>query len=188
VEKAQEHRIYDNEEIKNMITALGVTFGTPEDDKALNMNKLRYHKIIIMTDADVDGSHIRTLILTFFFRYMKDLIENGYVYIALPPLYLVKKGREERYCWTEEEREAFVKELSKGKEDSVGVQRYKGLGEMNPEQLWTTTMDPAKRSLKQVSIESAAEADHLFSMLMGDEVAPRREFIEKNAKYARIDI
>jgi DNA gyrase subunit B len=188
VEKAQEHRIYDNEEIKNMITALGVTFGTPEDDKALNMNKLRYHKIIIMTDADVDGSHIRTLILTFFFRYMKDLIENGYVYIALPPLYLVKKGREERYCWTEEEREAIVKALAGGKEDSVGVQRYKGLGEMNPEQLWTTTMDPAKRSLKQVSIESAAEADHLFSMLMGDEVAPRREFIEKNAKYARVDI
>ncbi|HZI24960.1 MAG TPA: DNA topoisomerase (ATP-hydrolyzing) subunit B [Chryseolinea sp.] len=188
VEKAQEHRIYDNEEIKNMITALGVTFGTPEDDKALNMNKLRYHKVIIMTDADVDGSHIRTLILTFFFRYMKDLIENGYVYIALPPLYLVKKGREERYCWTEEEREAIVKQLSGGKEDSVGIQRYKGLGEMNPEQLWTTTMDPAKRSLKQVSIESAAEADHLFSMLMGDEVAPRREFIEKNAKYARIDI
>ncbi len=188
VEKAQEHRIYDNEEIKNMITALGVSFGTPEDDKALNMNKLRYHKIIIMTDADVDGSHIRTLILTFFFRYMKDLIENGYVYIALPPLYLVKKGREERYCWTEEEREAIVKALAGGKEDSVGVQRYKGLGEMNPEQLWTTTMDPAKRSLKQVSIESAAEADHLFSMLMGDEVAPRREFIEKNAKYARVDI
>lgn len=188
VEKAQEHRIYDNEEIKNMITALGVTFGTPEDDKALNMNKLRYHKVIIMTDADVDGSHIRTLILTFFFRYMRDLIESGYVYIALPPLYLVKKGREERYCWTEEEREVIVKELGGGKDDSVGVQRYKGLGEMNPEQLWTTTMDPAKRSLKQVSIESAAEADHLFSMLMGDEVAPRREFIEKNAKYARIDI
>ena len=188
VEKAQEHRIYDNEEIKNMITALGVTFGTPEDDKALNMHKLRYHKIIIMTDADVDGSHIRTLILTFFFRYMKDLIESGYVYIALPPLYLVKKGKEERYCWTEEEREIIVKQLAGGKEDSVGVQRYKGLGEMNPEQLWTTTMDPARRSLKQVSIESAAEADHLFSMLMGDEVAPRREFIEKNAKYARVDI
>jgi DNA gyrase subunit B len=188
VEKAQEHRIYDNEEIKNMITALGVSFGTPDDDKALNMNKLRYHKVIIMTDADVDGSHIRTLILTFFFRYMRDLIESGYVYIALPPLYLVKKGREERYCWTEEEREVIVKELGGGKEDSVGVQRYKGLGEMNPEQLWTTTMDPSKRSLKQVSIESAAEADHLFSMLMGDEVAPRREFIEKNAKYARIDI
>jgi DNA gyrase subunit B len=188
VEKAQEHKIYENEEIKNMITALGVSFGTVDDDKALNLTKLRYHKIIIMTDADVDGSHIRTLILTFFFRYMKDLIENGYVYIALPPLYLVKKGKEERYCWTEEERAGFVKELAAGKEDSVGVQRYKGLGEMNPEQLWTTTMDPAKRSLKQVSIESAAEADHLFSMLMGDEVAPRREFIEKNAKYARIDV
>jgi len=188
VEKAQEHRIYDNEEIKNMITALGVSFGTPEDDKALNLNKLRYHKVIIMTDADVDGSHIRTLILTFFFRYMRDLIENGYVYIAIPPLYLVKKGKEERYCWTEEERELIVKELGAGKEDSVGVQRYKGLGEMNPEQLWSTTMDPSKRSLKQVSIESAAEADHLFSMLMGDEVAPRREFIEKNAKYARVDV
>lgn len=188
VEKAQEHKIYENEEIKNIITALGVSFGTVDDNKALNLNKLRYHKIIIMTDADVDGSHIRTLILTFFFRYMKDLIENGYVYIALPPLYLVKKGREERYCWTEEERELIVKELAGGKEDSVNIQRYKGLGEMNPEQLWTTTMDPAKRSLKQVSIESAAEADHLFSMLMGDEVAPRREFIEKNAKYARIDI
>jgi len=188
VEKAQEHKIYDNEEIKNIITALGVSFGTIEDDKALNLNKLRYHKIIIMTDADVDGSHIRTLILTFFFRYMRELIERGFVYIALPPLYLVKKGKEERYCWTEEERMALVKELGGGKEDSVHVQRYKGLGEMNPEQLWSTTMDPARRSLKLVSIESAAEADHLFSMLMGDEVAPRREFIEKNAKYARIDI
>lgn len=188
VEKAQEHRIYDNEEIKNMITALGVSFGTPDDDKALNMTKLRYHKVIIMTDADVDGSHIRTLILTFFFRYMRGLIENGYIYIAQPPLYLVKKGKTERYCWTEEERNAIVKELGEGKEDSVGVQRYKGLGEMNPEQLWTTTMDPSKRTLKQVSIESAAEADHLFSMLMGDEVAPRREFIEKNAKYARVDV
>jgi DNA gyrase subunit B len=189
VEKAQEHKIYENEEIKNMITALGVSFGTAEDNKALNLTKLRYHKVIIMTDADVDGSHIRTLILTFFFRYMRDLIEQGYVYIALPPLYLLKKGREERYCWNEEEREAIVKELSKGgNEDSVGVQRYKGLGEMNPEQLWSTTMDPSRRTLKQVSIESAAEADHLFSMLMGDEVAPRREFIEKNAKYARIDI
>ena len=188
VEKAQEHRIYENEEIKNMITALGVSFGTQEDDKALNMTKLRYHKIIIMTDADVDGSHIRTLILTFFFRYMRGLIENGYVYIAQPPLYLVKKGKIERYCWNEEERNAIIKELAEGKEDSVGVQRYKGLGEMNPEQLWTTTMDPTKRTLKQVSIESAAEADHLFSMLMGDEVAPRREFIEKNAKYARVDV
>ncbi len=187
VEKAQEHKIYANEEIKNIITALGVSFGTAEDGKALNLSKLRYHKIIIMTDADVDGSHIRTLILTFFFRYMRELIENGYVYIALPPLYLVKKGREERYCWTEEEREAVVKELGGGKDDSVTVQRYKGLGEMNPEQLWATTMDPARRTLKQVTIESAAEADHLFSMLMGDEVAPRREFIEKNARYARID-
>ena len=189
VEKAQEHKIYENEEIKNMITALGVSFGTEDGHKALNMKKLRYHKIIIMTDADVDGSHIRTLILTFFFRYMRDLIENGYVYIALPPLYLLKKGKDERYCWTEEEREKLVKEMSgEGKEDSVGIQRYKGLGEMNPEQLWSTTMDPDKRSLKQVSIESAAEADHLFSMLMGDEVAPRRDFIEKNAKYAKIDI
>jgi DNA gyrase subunit B len=188
VEKAQEHKIYENEEIKNIITALGVSFGTAEDGKALNLSRLRYHKVIIMTDADVDGSHIRTLILTFFFRYMKELIENGYVYIALPPLYLVKKGKEERYCWTEEERESTVRELSGGKEDSVNVQRYKGLGEMNPEQLWTTTMDPSRRTLKQVSIESAAEADHLFSMLMGDEVAPRREFIEKNARYARIDI
>ena len=188
VEKAQEHRIYDNEEIKNMITALGVSFGTPEDDKALNMVKLRYHKVVIMTDADVDGSHIRTLILTFFFRYMRGLLENGYIYIAQPPLYLVKKGKEERYCWTEEERTAIIQELAGGKEDSVHIQRYKGLGEMNPEQLWSTTMDPARRTLKQVSIESAAEADHLFSMLMGDEVAPRRDFIEKNAKYARIDI
>ena len=189
VEKAQEHKIYENEEIKNMITALGVSFGTPEDDKALNLTKLRYHKVIIMTDADVDGSHIRTLILTFFFRYMRDLIEQGYVYIALPPLYQLKKGKEERYCWTEEERVQITKELSKdGKEDSVNIQRYKGLGEMNPEQLWTTTMNPEKRSLKLVGIESAVEADHLFSMLMGDEVAPRREFIEKNAKYAKIDI
>jgi DNA gyrase subunit B len=188
VEKAQEHKIYDNEEIKNIITALGVSFGTADDAKALNLDKLRYHKIIIMTDADVDGSHIRTLILTFFFRYMRELIEQGYVYIALPPLYLLKKGKDERYCWNEEEREAIMKEMSAGKEDSVAVQRYKGLGEMNPEQLWSTTMDPDRRTLKRVSIESAAEADHLFSMLMGDEVAPRREFIEKNAKYARVDV
>ncbi|MBL7849411.1 MAG: DNA topoisomerase (ATP-hydrolyzing) subunit B [Cyclobacteriaceae bacterium] len=189
VEKAQEHKIYENEEIKNIITALGVSFGTTEDDKALNLSKLRYHKIIIMTDADVDGSHIRTLILTFFFRYMRDLIEQGYVYIALPPLYLLKRGKEERYCWNEQERDAMIKEMTRdGKEDSVSVQRYKGLGEMNPEQLWSTTMDPDKRTLKLVTIESAAEADHLFSMLMGDEVAPRREFIEKNAKYANIDI
>ena len=189
VEKAQEHKIYDNEEIKNMITALGISFGTDEDDKALNLEKLRYHKIIIMTDADVDGSHIRTLILTFFFRYMKELIERGYVYIAIPPLYLLKKGKEERYCWTEEDRERLTKEIAgNGNEGSVNVQRYKGLGEMNPEQLWTTTMDPELRSLKQVTIESAAEADHLFSMLMGDEVAPRRDFIERNAKYANLDV
>jgi DNA gyrase subunit B len=189
VEKAQEHKIYDNEEIKNMITALGVTFGTEEDEKALNLTKLRYHKIIIMTDADIDGSHIRTLILTFFFRYMRELIERGYLYIALPPLYLLKKGKNERYAWTEEDRVREIKDMSEeGKEDSVSVQRYKGLGEMNPEQLWTTTMDPEHRSLKRVTIESAAEADHLFSMLMGDEVAPRREFIEKNAKYAKVDI
>jgi DNA gyrase subunit B len=189
VEKAQEHKIYENEEIKNMITALGVTFGTADDSKALNLSKLRYHKLIIMTDADVDGSHIRTLILTFFFRYMRELIEQGCIYIALPPLYLVKKGKEERYCWNEDERDILIKQLAKdGKEENVGVQRYKGLGEMNPEQLWTTTMDPLKRTLKQVNIESAAEADHLFSMLMGDEVAPRRDFIEKNAKYAKVDI
>ena len=189
VEKAQEHRIYENEEIKNMITALGVSFGTADDHKALNLEKLRYHRVIIMTDADIDGSHIRTLILTFFFRYMKEMIDNGYIYIALPPLYLVKKGKEERYCWTETERADAIKELARGgKEDSVGVQRYKGLGEMNPEQLWTTTMRPETRSLKQVTIESAAEADHLFSMLMGDEVAPRRDFIERNAKYANIDV
>jgi DNA gyrase subunit B len=188
VEKAQEHKIYDSEEIRNIITAMGVTFGTPEDEKALNLSKLRYHKIIIMTDADVDGSHIRTLILTFFFRYMREIIEQGYLYIALPPLYLVKKGKQEIYCWTEEQREKAIKELAKdGKESSVSVQRYKGLGEMNPEQLWSTTMDPERRTLKIVTIESAAEADHLFSMLMGDEVAPRREFIERNAKYARID-
>jgi DNA gyrase subunit B len=189
VEKAQEHKIYDNEEIKNIITALGVSFGTSEDEKALNLDRLRYHKIIIMTDADVDGSHIRTLILTFFFRYMKELIENGYLYIALPPLYLVRKGKNEHYCWTEEERERMVEQLAPdGNVDSVAVQRYKGLGEMNPEQLWSTTMDPQHRSLKKVTIESAAEADHLFSMLMGDEVAPRREFIEANAKYAKVDI
>lgn len=189
VEKAQEHKIYENDEIKNIITALGVSFGTEDDDKALNTEKLRYHKIIIMTDADVDGSHIRTLILTFFFRYMHELIESGYLYIALPPLYLLKKGKDERYCWTEDERAKLVKEMAgDGKLEAVNVQRYKGLGEMNPEQLWTTTMDPEHRSLKRVTIESAAEADHLFSMLMGDEVAPRRDFIEKNAKYANVDV
>jgi len=189
VEKAQEHKIYDNEEIKNMIQALGVTFGTEDDEKALNLEKLRYHKIIIMTDADVDGSHIRTLILTFFFRYMKTLIEKGYVYIAQPPLYLIRKGKKEYYCYTEEDRIRTVSEIAPdGKESALYIQRYKGLGEMNPEQLWTTTMDPEHRSLKRVDIESAATADHLFSMLMGDEVAPRREFIEQNAKYANLDI
>lgn len=189
VEKAQEHKIYDNEEIKNMITALGVSFGTVEDEKGLNMEKLRYHKVIIMTDADIDGSHIRTLILTFFFRYMRALIDMGYVYIALPPLYLLKKGKEERYAWNEDDRIRTAKEMAgDGKEDNIGLQRYKGLGEMNPEQLWSTTMNPENRSLKKVTIESAAEADHLFSMLMGDEVAPRRDFIEKNAKYARVDV
>jgi len=188
VEKAQEYRIYENEEIKNMFTAMGVQIGKDGDERALNIDKLRYHKIVIMTDADIDGSHIRTLILTFFFRYMKILIDNGYIYIAQPPLYLVKKGKEERYCWTEQQREEAVREISHGKEDSVNVQRYKGLGEMNAEQLWETTMNPERRSLKQVSVESAAEADHLFSMLMGDEVAPRRDFIEKNAKYARVDV
>lgn len=188
VEKAQEYKIYENEEIKNMITALGVQFGREGDERALNIEKLRYHKIIIMTDADIDGSHIRTLILTFFYRYMKDLVDNGYVYIAQPPLYLIKKGKEERYCWTELQREIAVREIGGDRADSVYIQRYKGLGEMNPEQLWSTTMDPDKRSLKQVSVESAVEADHLFSMLMGDEVAPRREFIERNAKYARVDV
>jgi DNA gyrase subunit B len=189
VEKAMEHRIYDNEEIKNIFTALGVSMGTAEDSKALNSSKLRYHKIVIMTDADVDGSHITTLILTFFFRYLKDLIENGYVYIATPPLYLVKKGKEQKYCWNDEERQIAIKELAKdGKEDSVNTQRYKGLGEMNAEQLWETTMNPNSRTLRQVTIDSAAEADRIFSMLMGDEVPPRRDFIEKNAKYAKIDI
>ena len=189
VEKAQEYRIYENEEIKNIITALGVRMGKDGDERALDIEKLRYHKIIIMTDADIDGSHIRTLILTFFYRFMKELVEKGYVYIAQPPFYLVKKGTKSEYCWTEEQREAAVKRLAGGgKEDSVTVQRYKGLGEVNPEQLWETTMDPAGRTLKQVSIESAAEADHLFSMLMGDEVGPRRDFIEKNAKYAKVDV
>jgi len=188
VEKAQEYKIYENEEIKNMFTALGVTVGTPDDPKALNLSKLRYHKIIIMTDADVDGSHIATLILTFFFRYMKELVEQGYVYLAQPPLYLVKKGKEQAYAWNDEDRKAWVDKLGNGKEDSVNVQRYKGLGEMNAEQLWDTTMNPQTRTLKRVTIDSAAEADRVFSMLMGDEVAPRREFIESHAKYARIDV
>jgi DNA gyrase subunit B len=187
VEKAMQHRIYESEEIKNIFTALGVNIGTEEDSKALNISGLRYHKIIIMTDADVDGSHITTLIMTFFFRYMPDLIKGGNLFIATPPLYLVKKGKTERYCWTEEERESAVKEMGQGKDTSVGVQRYKGLGEMNAEQLWLTTMNPETRTLRQVTIESAAEADHIFSMLMGDEVPPRREFIENHAKYARID-
>jgi DNA gyrase subunit B len=188
VEKAMEHKIYDNEEIRNMFTALGVKIGTPEDPKALDLSKLRYHKVIIMTDADVDGSHIATLILTFFFRYMKELVEQGYLYIAQPPLYLVKKGKEQAYAWTDEERKAIAVRIGGGKEDNVGFQRYKGLGEMNADQLWDTTMNPGTRSLKQVTIESAAEADSVFSMLMGDEVAPRREFIESHAKYAKIDV
>ena len=188
VEKAMEHKIYENEEIRNMYTALGVTVGTPDDPKALNLQKLRYHKLIIMTDADVDGSHIATLILTFIYRYMKELVEQGYVYIAQPPLYLVKKGKEQSYAWTEEQRKALVEKYANGREDSVNIQRYKGLGEMNSEQLWDTTMNPDTRTLKQVTIESAAEADRVFSMLMGDEVAPRREFIESHAKYAKLDI
>lgn len=188
VEKAMEHKIYENEEIRNMYTALGVTVGTPEDPKALNIAKLRYHKLIIMTDADVDGSHIATLILTFIYRYMKELVEQGYVYIAQPPLYLVKKGKDQAYAWNEEQRKALVEKFGGGKEDSVNVQRYKGLGEMNSEQLWDTTMNPDTRTLKRVTIESAAEADRIFSMLMGDEVAPRREFIETHAKYAKLDI
>ncbi|MDR0606054.1 MAG: DNA topoisomerase (ATP-hydrolyzing) subunit B [Bacteroidales bacterium] len=188
VEKAMQHRILDNEEIKNMYTALGVTIGTDEDPKALNIDKLRYHKIVIMTDADVDGSHIATLLLTFFFRHMRELIELGYIYIATPPLYLVKKGKEETYCWSEDERIAILKSLQEqGKEKGVHVQRYKGLGEMNDEQLWSTTMDPMHRTLRQVTIDNAIEADYVFSMLMGDEVPPRRQFIEKNARYAKID-
>jgi len=188
VEKAMEHKIYDNEEIRNMFTALGVKMGTPEDPKALDLSKLRYHKLIIMTDADVDGSHIATLILTFIYRYMTELVEQGYVYIAQPPLYLVKKGKEQSYAWNEDQRKALVEKLGAGKEDSVNIQRYKGLGEMNAEQLWMTTMNPDTRTLKQVTIESAAEADRIFSMLMGDEVAPRREFIESHARYAKLDI
>lgn len=187
VEKSMLHKVYDNEEIKNIYTALGVSVGTEEDSKALNIAKLRYHKIVIMTDADIDGSHISTLILTFFFRYMKELIENGYIYIAQPPLYLLKKGNKKVYAYNEKEREQFTLEMSPdGK--GVEVQRYKGLGEMNPEQLWETTLNPEHRILKQVTIDNAVEADSTFSMLMGDEVPPRREFIEKNAVYARIDV
>ncbi|HQV54005.1 MAG: DNA topoisomerase (ATP-hydrolyzing) subunit B [Chitinophagaceae bacterium] len=188
VEKAMEHKIYDNEEIRNMFTALGVKMGTPEDPKALDLSKLRYHKLIIMTDADVDGSHIATLILTFVFRYMRELVEQGYVYIAQPPLYLIKKGKTQEYAYNEEQRKILVEKIGDGKEDSVNIQRYKGLGEMNADQLWDTTMNPDTRTLKRVTIESAAEADRVFSMLMGDEVAPRRAFIESHAKYAKLDI
>ncbi len=188
VEKAMQHKIFENEEIKNIYTALGVQVGTEEDSKALNTEKLRYHKIVIMCDADVDGSHIATLILTFFYRYMNELIEAGYVYIAAPPLYLVKKGSQQRYAWNDDQRDQFAQELKgAGKDSSVNIQRYKGLGEMNAEQLWETTMNPDFRTLRQVTIENAADADHTFSMLMGDEVPPRREFIERNAKYAKID-
>ena len=187
VEKAMQHRAFESEEIRNIYTALGVTIGTEDDSKALNMSKLRYHKVIIMTDADVDGAHIATLILTFFFRYMKEMIENGYIYIATPPLYLCKKGKVQQYCWTEDQRLRFIEEYGGGNEGAITQQRYKGLGEMNAEQLWETTMNPENRTLRQITIENAAEADQIFSMLMGDEVGPRREFIEQNAVYANID-
>ena len=187
VEKAMQHKVLESEEIRNIYTALGVTIGTEEDSKALNLSKLRYHKIVIMTDADVDGSHIATLILTFFFRNMRSLIENGYVYIATPPLYLCTRGKEREYCWTEQQRQAFVERFGGGDEKRVHVQRYKGLGEMNEEQLWETTMNPENRTLRKITIENAAEADAIFSMLMGDEVGPRREFIEANAIHANID-
>ncbi len=188
VEKAMPHRVFDSEEIRNIYTALGVSIGTDEDPKALNISKLRYNKVIIMTDADVDGSHIATLIMTFFFRYMHDLIMNGHIYIATPPLYLIKKGKQEQYCWTEAQRLRLIEDWAGGNEKSVHVQRYKGLGEMNAEQLWDTTMNPERRTLRQVEIENAAESDHVFSMLMGDEVPPRRKFIEDNATYANIDV
>ena len=187
IEKAQEHKMWDNEEIKNMFTALGVTIGTEEDSKALNLDGLRYNKVIIMTDADVDGSHIDTLIMTFFFRYMPQIIQNGYLYIATPPLYLCKKGKIEEYCWTDAQRQKFIDTYGGGSENAVHTQRYKGLGEMNPEQLWETTMNPDNRMLKQVHLENAAEADYIFSMLMGEDVGPRRDFIEENAAYANID-
>ena len=187
VEKAMPHKVFDSDEIKNIFTALGVTIGTEEYSKAVNLEKLRYHKIIIMTDADVDGSHIATLIMTFFFRYMKPLIEGGYLYIATPPLYLIKKGKTEQYAWSENERLDIIETLGQGKETGLHIQRYKGLGEMNAEQLWDTTMNPETRTLRQVTIENAGEADHIFAMLMGDEVAPRREFIETHATYAKID-
>ena len=187
VEKAMQSKVFENEEIRNMFTALGVSIGTEEDSLALNLDGLRYHKIIIMTDADIDGSHIATLIMTFFFRYMLDLIKQGYLYIATPPLFLLKRGKEERYCWSEEERKIVMKELGQGHESAVNIQRYKGLGEMNAQQLWDTTMDPEQRTLRQVTIANAAEADRIFSVLMGDEVPPRRAFIESHAKYANID-
>ncbi|MEZ7948904.1 MAG: DNA topoisomerase (ATP-hydrolyzing) subunit B [Macellibacteroides fermentans] len=187
VEKAMQHKVLESEEIRNIYTALGVTIGTEDDSKALNIAKLRYHKVIIMTDADVDGSHIATLILTFFFRHMRPLIENGYVYIATPPLYLCKKGKTEEYCWTDQQRQAFIDRYGNGNENQIHTQRYKGLGEMNDHQLWDTTMNPENRTLRQVTIDNAAEADLVFSMLMGEEVGPRREFIEENATYAKID-
>jgi DNA gyrase subunit B len=183
VEKAMQHKVFENEEIRNIYTALGVTIGTEEDSKALNLDKLRYHKVVIMCDADIDGSHIATLILTFFFRYMRELVEQGYIYIATPPLYLVKKGAKKQYAWSDKERDAIVEQMGTG----AGIQRYKGLGEMNADQLWDTTMNPEFRTLRQVTIDSNVEADRIFSMLMGDEVPPRREFIEKNAIYAKID-
>jgi DNA gyrase subunit B len=183
VEKAMHHKVFESEEIRNIFTALGVTVGTAEDSKALNIEKLRYHKVIIMCDADVDGSHIATLILTFFFRFMRELIERGHVYIAAPPLYLVKKGNKKEYAWTEDQRDLANERMG----GSAAIQRYKGLGEMNAEQLWETTMDPNFRTLRQVTIDNMVEADRVFSMLMGDEVPPRREFIEKNAVYANID-
>ena len=188
VEKAMNHKVLESEEIRNIYTALGVTIGTEDDSKELNMSKLRYHKVVIMTDADVDGSHIATLILTFFFRHMRPMIENGYIYIATPPLYLIKRGKNEEYCWTDQQRQTFIDKYADGNENLVTTQRYKGLGEMNAAQLWETTMSPGMRTLRQVSIENAAEADNVFSMLMGEDVAPRREFIEENATYANIDV
>ena len=187
VEKAMQHKVFENEEIKNMFKALGVSIGTLDDERELNIEKLRYHKVVVMTDADIDGSHIATLLLTFFFRYLKPLIEQGYVYIATPPLYLLKKGKDHRYCWDENQREGMIQEMKGGKDVNVIIQRYKGLGEMNASQLWDTTLNPEYRTLKQVTIDNAAEADRVFSMLMGDEVPPRRAFIEANAKYANID-
>jgi DNA gyrase subunit B len=187
VEKAMQHKVFENEEIKNMFKALGVSIGTEDDSRELNLEKLRYHKVVVMTDADIDGSHIATLLLTFFFRFLKPLIEQGYVYIATPPLYLLKKGKDQRYCWDEDQRDLMITEMKAGKDVNVSIQRYKGLGEMNASQLWDTTLNPEHRTLKKVTIDNAAEADRVFSMLMGDEVPPRREFIEANAKYANID-